>query len=644
MTLVGDAQLSGDASRIAFVRKQADKGKDEYKSNIWLFRDGTVQQYSSGGKDAYPRWSPDGANLAFLSKRDKKMQIYILPTSGGEAYPITSDTIDVSGFVWAPDSRRIAFVAGVLVNPPEESAEKEAESEGKNGKEAEKKAPTQLIDRAGFKADGTGFVFDKRQQIQVVYTDSKEVKQLTTGDYNAGSPAWSPDGRHIVFASNRNSRWDVEIDSQIWEIPAEGGEPRRITQERGSWSAPVYSPTGDEIAFAGFRIFDDNSASGFHELWSVDSQGNGLRNLLEGHDIEVGNSIINDAKAESEQSLIWNEAGIWFVVSEKGEANIFRWRGELEPVTHGKHDIQQFSVAGDSVAYIGSDITHPAEVFRRAPSGETGRVTSFNDNWLSERELICPEAVTFTGAVGDAISGWLMKPLDDGSRTTRPVVLYIHGGPQAAYGWSFFHEMQWLAGKGIGVLLINPHGSSSYGEEHETHIYGAWGKDDFQDVMAAADFVSSLDWVDSARVGIAGGSYGGYMTSWAIGHTDRFPVAVVERALTNMLSFVGTTDSGPWWPYAWKTALEGDAAKLWSMSPIAYTNRMSTPTLVIHSENDHRCPVEQGEQLFVALRRRDVPTRFVRFPEESHGLSRGGKPSRRIERLGEIEAWLTRYL
>ena len=643
IVLTGDAQLSPDASRIAFVRRHVDADKDEYVSNIWIARDGSVQQYSSGGKDAYPRWSPDGENLAFLSKRDEKVRVFILPTAGGEAHAITPDTIDVSGFCWAPDSSRIAFVAAVPVNAPEETADKDSKKENGTAKEGEKKAATKLIERSAFKADGAGFVHDKRRQIHVVNLTSNEVTQLTSGDFNAGSPAWSPDGRHIAFASNRNPRWDIEIDSQIWQIPSDGGEPRRVTHERGSWESPVYSPSGDEIAFTGFLITDEG-ASGYSKLWSVDRQGNGLRNLLEGHDLDVGNSIINDAKLESDQTLFWNSEGVWFLVSQSGAANVFRWRDGLEQITHGTHDIQQFSVSGSALAFTRAAITRPPEIYRREPSGEEDQVTSFNEGWLNDRLIICPEPISFSGARGDSISGWVMRPPEDGSGSARPMILYIHGGPQTAYGWSFFHEMQVWAGKGMGVLMINPHGSSSYGESHETDIFGAWGQDDFEDVMAAADYAAALDWVDSARIGIAGGSYGGYMGSWAIGHTDRFAVAVVERALTNMLSFVGTTDSGPWWPFAWKTSLEDGPAKLWEMSPMAYTSRMKTPTLVIHSENDHRCPVEQGEQLFVALRRRDVPTRFVRFPEESHGLSRGGKPSRRIERLHAIDAWLTRYV
>jgi acylaminoacyl-peptidase len=204
--------------------------------------------------------------------------------------------------------------------------------------------------------------------------------------------------------------------------------------------------------------------------------------------------------------------------------------------------------------------------------------------------------------------------------------------------------MQVLTAMGYGVMLINPHGSGGHGEKWVSTIHGDWGNHDFTDFMKAADYAAALNWVDEDRMGVGGGSYGGYMTAWIVGHTDRFKAALIERSLVNMLSFVGTTDIPNWWQYAWRTTIAEDPMKLWKMSPIAYLKNMKTPSLVVHSENDHRCPVEQGEQIFTGLRIQGVPARFVRFPEESHGLSRGGKPSRRIERLNEITRWFGKYL
>ncbi len=645
ITLNGDAQLSPDGGRIAFVRKEMEREKDEYKTSIWLWENGDLRPYTQGTKDSSPRWSNDGRSLGFISKREKKSQIFILESSGGEARSVTPDEYDVLAFKWSPDSKKIAFVAALKWGEQEEDQQEEADAKGdkKDGQgEKPKKPPTKVIDRAEFKFDGMGFIHNRRTHIHVVDLESDQITQLTEGDYFADSPAWSPDGKHIAFSANRNPRWDVEIDSQIWQVPTEGGELRRVTKERGVWFQPLYSPNGEHVAFLGFPILD-HQATGFTQVWRVDRQGSGLVNLIEGHDLEIGNEVINDSKAGSDDSPVWNSEGLWFIASRAGTSDIYRLNGDLQKETNGQHEIQGFSVAGDRIAYVECEATRPPEIFLKAAGSEPHRVTETNADFLAKVKLSDLQPVEFAGSGGDTVNGWVMKPFNpDG--VAAPLVIYIHGGPQAAYGWSFFHEMQLLVSEGFGVLLINPHGSASYGEAWETAIFGGWGSRDFEDVMAAADYCSALDWVDEKRMGIAGGSYGGYMTSWAIGHTDRFAVAVVERSLVNMLSFVGTTDGGAWWEYAWKAKIETDPMKLWQMSPIAYLGDMKTPTLVIHSEEDHRCPVEQGEQIFTGLRRRDIPTRFIRFPGESHGLSRAGTPSKRMQRLEEILNWLKQYL
>ncbi|HZT95421.1 MAG TPA: S9 family peptidase, partial [Chloroflexota bacterium] len=619
IVLVGDAQISPDGGRVAYVRKEMDKQKDEYKTNIWIWDEGECRPYSQGGKDSSPRWSADGAYLGFLSKRGKKVQIFVLPSEGGEARSVTPDDYDVTAFDWSPDGKQIAFLAsltwGESEDEPDEKSEGES-SDGKGAKEDKKKPPTKLIERAIFKFDGMGFIHNRRSHIHVVDVETGEVRQLTEGDYYAGAPAWSPDGKHVAFSANRNPRWDVEIDSQIWQVPVEGGELRQISKERGSWFRPFYSPNGEHIAFLGFRVSDDE-ASGFSQIWKVDRQGDGLVNLIEGRDLDVGNEVINDAKAGSDDSPKWNEEGLWFIASEAGSSNIYRLSGgKLRPETEGRHEIQGFSVSGDTLAYVRSDALHPPEAFLRRPRAAAEQITESNAELLSRVRLSDPKPIEFPGSQGETVGGWLMHPTGR-SGVASPAIIYVHGGPQAAYGWSFFHEMQFLAGEGFGILLINPHGSASYGERWETAIFGGWGGRDFEDVMAATDYLAGQDWVDDKRIAIAGGSYGGYMGSWAIGHTDRFAAAVVERSLVNMLSFVGTTDGGAWWDYAWKASIEKDPMKLWEMSPIAYLSNMKTPTLVIHSENDHRCPVEQGEQIFTGLRRQGVATRFVRFPGES---------------------------
>lgn len=639
IVLVGDAQIHPDGSKVAFVRKQANREQDDYISHIWLWEDGGIRQYTAGKADNFPRWSPDGTGLAFLSTRSGKPNLFVLPADGGEARGLLDSEWEVSDFAWAPDNRSIAFVRWVTtdefgVEKPDEIAQPEG---------GERKPGGKLAERVWFKTDNSGFVHDRRRHIYLVEVETGDVRRLTAGDTNEDTPSWSPDGRHIVFAANRNPRWDVEEECQIWEIAAAGGDPRQVTSQIGSWHKPVYSPSGDEIAFAGYPLDDYRPVTGFTKLWTLPRAGVPMKSLLENHDLEVDASVLTDTKVEVQQLLYWTELGIWFLTTESGSTNIYRWCDGLHRETDGKHDIRDFSLAGDRLAYTCSEANRPAEIFIREVPGKRRAISEENSGYLRELHVAVAEEVSFPGSGGEAVHGWMLKPArKPGAKS--PLVVYIHGGPQAAYGGSFFHEMQVLSARGYGVLLINPHGSASYGEGWVSSIHGDWGGRDFEDVMAATDMAASLDWVDENRIAIAGGSYGGYMAAWAIGHTDRYAAAVVERGLTNMLSFVGTTDIPVWCQYVWRTTVEEDAMKLWSMSPMAYLGRMSTPTLIIHSENDHRCPVEQGEQLFVGLRRRGVPTRFVRFPEESHNLSRGGTPSRRIQRLEEIACWLQSHL
>jgi len=652
ITLVGDAQASPDGTRVAYLHRTMDREQDNYVTNIWIWEDGANRQFTTGGKDGSPRWSPQGDRLAFISKRDGSDtgRLFVMPAAGGEAQAVTEKDWEVSSIAWSPDGRCIAFARGVPTDEFGVPKDPDSADEAENGKDGKKKkpSPTKLSQRLAFKADGVGFIHNRRQHIFVIDLASRETTQVTDGDFHDGYPAWSPDGAHIVFSSNRNADWDVEIDSQIWEVDSAGGDPGLLVKQRGSWARPVYSPTGKQLAFLGEPIDECRPVKGFQKLWRANRNGSRLTDLTGEADLEVGSSVITDTKLETQEPFFWDEDGIWFVAADSGAANAYRWNNGISAVSEGRHDVRDFSVAAHTLAYTCSDLTHPAEVFRlptssRSPTErEPHRLTDFNRGFLDTVKLSTPEPFAFDGSERDRVQGWIMKPVS--GESPHPLVLYIHGGPQAAYGDTFFHEMQVLAGRGFGVMLINPHGSGSLGEKWVSSIHGDWGNRDFEDVMKAADMAAALDWVDENRLAIAGGSYGGYMTAWAIGHTDRFAAAVVERALVNMLSFVGTTDVPNWWSYAWKATIDTDPMKLWRMSPVAYLEQMRTPTLVIHSENDHRCPVEQGEQIFTGLRKQGVPARFVRFPEESHGLSRGGKPSRRVERLNEIIRWLEKYL
>jgi dipeptidyl aminopeptidase/acylaminoacyl peptidase len=637
LKIVGDAQISPDGTKVAYVVKVMDREKNDYVSNIHIWENGETRQYTSGGKDSCPRWSPDGRWLAFLSGREEKQQIYIMPTSGGEAIRCTEQKLGAGEPVWSPDSTHIAFAGPVPFGKSAGDAEED--------KDKEKPAPTKIIDRAIFKLDGVGFIHDRRNHIFVLDITSKTVRQLTDGDFNERDPTWSPDGKHLAFSANRNPDWDTRRGSDIWIVPADGGEPRRITGNDGWWSQPVFSPDGRQIAYIGCTIPESGDFDFYLQLWTIDRNGRHATNLLADVEMQVGHLVNSDWNVGVEPTLFWKRDGIYFLVTERGTANVYRWNdGEIQPVTVGRHDVMTFSVTDDgTIAYAVSDVTHPAEIFL-CRSGKATQITQENRALLDQLDLQTAELVTLPGADGEEIEGWIMKPLAFQEGQSYPLLLYIHGGPATAYGETFFHELQWWVAQGFGLAFCNPHGSASYGKHFQTVIRHDWGNRDYFDIMTFTDYVAALPWVDEHRLAAAGGSYGGFMVNWIAGHTDRFAALCTQRSICNMVSQGGTSDFAPFRKDTAGGTPECNPDLLWKQSPLKYAANVHTPMLILHQEQDHRCPIEQAEQWFEALKRLGVPTRFIRFPEESHGLSRSGKPSRRYERLGYMLEWFKEYV
>lgn len=624
-----DPQIAPDGKRIVFVIKQADQEKNGYVTNIYVAGpDGEIRQFTSGGKDSSPRWSPDGRLLAFLSGRNEKAQIYLMSADGGEGIVVTDLPHGAGLPVWSPDSTALVFAALASTTGDDEKKEGDAE-------------PPRIYTRSSYKLDTEGYLWNRRRHLYRLDISSRAVEQLTDGDFHEDNPAWSPDGKHIAFESNRAPNWDVSPESAIYMIPREGGEPRCLISG-SSFSQPAFSPDGSRIAFTGNE--DPNNSSRPGRLFSVDRAGNDCRDEQGDWDGSLGDDIASDIIPGGGPGLDWQEDGIYFLGTERGRSNVYRASaGSVSAVTTGEHDINAFSRAEDgTLAFTRGDATHPAELYRLR-DGQPEQLSHENDAWLEEVTIVEPQCLSFTGANGEESEGWVLPPR--GAETGRhPLIVYIHGGPWTTHGVSFFLEYQLLAGAGYGVFYPNIHGSSSYGHAYHTSIERDWGNLDYQDVLAGTDAVAKLPWVDGNRMGIAGGSYGGYMVNWTVTHTNRFRAAITERCLSDMVSFFGTSDLGWWWGQIWGGYPEDDVQRLWDMSPVKYVKDVQTPLLVIHSEQDHRCPLEQAEQMFNALRRLGKETKMIVFPGESHELSRAGTPSHRVERLGFIEGWFRERL
>jgi dipeptidyl aminopeptidase/acylaminoacyl peptidase len=638
LRLVSDPQIAPDGSRIAFVRRHMDEEKNDYVSNIFVVdREGSVAQFTSGGKDAAPRWSPDGKWLAFLSaKDDKRPQVRLLSTSGGESVALTDRRLGAGVPFWSPDSSAIVFTGPVSTDPDEEE-------DSKDEKDKKKPAQTKIVERASYKLDGAGYIGNRRRHLFRIDVAERKVEQLTEGDFHDDEPAWSPDGRHIAFSTSRNPRWDVTLGGDIYIIPREGGEARKVVA--GNFDSPFFSPDGSRIGFIGREDADDIVSP--PRIFSADRSGGNLREELGSWDGTLGDWVISDVMTPNQPITTpeWRADGITFLGTVRGEANVLRVRdGSVEAVTEGAHAIIGFSFAGDgTLALARGDSTHLADIYLRE-NGEDRQLTHENDEFLQEVRIATPERFSFTGANGEESEGWLLAPVKNTDSGKKPLIVYLHGGPQFAHGEAFFFEYQLLAAQGFGVFYPNIHGSTSYGRQYQKSIRADWGNLDFQDVLAGTKAAIERPWVDEHRLGIAGGSYGGYMTLWTVGHSKLFRAALAERSLSNFVSFMGTSDSGWIWNRIAGAFPEDDVQKLWDMSPIKYVADIQIPVLVMHSERDDRTPIEQGEQIFLALRRLGRDTKLIMFPEESHGLSRGGKPSRRVERLGYVLEWFREKL
>ncbi|HEU5404665.1 MAG TPA: S9 family peptidase [Gaiellaceae bacterium] len=639
LTSVDDPRMSPDGGRVAYVVNWIDREANGYRAAIWvapLEGSDEPRQLTSGMRsDSSPRWSPDGRWLAFVSNRDGEDEsahgeLYVLPANGGEPRRLTDGKEGVESIAWSPDSSRIAFARRVRDETYED--------------EDDRSRPPRRFTRVFHKLDSVGWTGDRRKHVFVVDLEGGE-RQLTHGDCENDEPAWSADGRRIVFTSMRGERWDVELVAGLYELDAdsEGAEPKRLTQPDESAGLASFSADGTLIAYV--HTPEDGTSPHHSQIAVMRPDGSERRILTASLDRQCSPFPVS-------REPVWDGRRIAFGVEDGGNVHLYTVAadgpGEPELLVGGEQGIGHYDLRDGRLVYTATTHTRPAELF----AGDGTRMTSVCDDFVAGRELAEVERFTAASADGTEVDAWLVRPpgLDEGKRY--PALLTIHGGPFTQYGTGFFDEVQVYAGGGYCVLFSNPRGGSGYSEAWGRAIRGSggdagtgWGRVDYEDLMGVVDTaLERFPFLDPDRLGVLGGSYGGYMTSWIVGHTKRFKAALSERAVNHLVSAFGSSDvfwiferqfGGPMWEHV---------DEWLRMSPATYAREIETPLLIVHSENDLRCNVEQGEHLFTLLRLLGKDVEMLRFPNESHELSRSGSPVHRVLRFEAILEWFGRYL
>lgn len=651
LQLITDARLSPDGRRVVYGVQRVDQKTEKKYANLWMIDAGgsSEWQFTQGDQnDVLPRWSPDGTTVAFLStrKEGEGAQVYLISANGGEARRLTDLKGDISEISWSPDGTKLLLG---FTKKDQEVIDREAD-------EQKKKLGTvsRHYTRLFYRFDGEGWYGHQRKHLITVDVATGKTLELTTGDlWDEGSASWSPDGKWIAFCSNHRPDPDLEPDLiDIFVMPSTGGTPRLIPTPVAGKDAPVFSPDGTRLCYIGPR--DCNQWWQNIELWVVDVDGKSpARSLTQAYDLSVGCSTLNDVGAGLMMPPTWSADGkvIYFQVSEHGRGKLMAIAvddGTLYTVIDEPGCVGTFTLdrAQETIAYFFGTMTDPGQLWvRDMESGRTRQVTHLNQELLATLDLGKVEEVWFRSRDGHDLQGWILTPPGFDPKRKYPSILEIHGGPQDQYGYLFMHEFYYLAAQGYVVYFSNPRGGSGYGEEHERAIWGRWGTVDFDDLMDWTDLVEKKPYIDHAHMGVTGGSYGGYMTNWIIGHTHRFAAAATQRSVSNLISMWGTSDLN-WMfqlPHGCKPPQESIDV-LWDRSPVKYLGNATTPTMVLHNEMDLRCALEQGQQVFTALKYHGVPSEFVVFPEEPHGLSRTGRTDRRIDRLQSICRWMDSYL
>ena len=684
LRIATEPRLSPDGHWAMVTLEMVAPGFDAYRQALWLVstdarRETPPRQLTLGARhDRHPRFSPDGRTLAFLSDRrplieeepardadtrdrEDGTQVHLLPLDcpGGEARRLTDLPRGVDAFEWSPDGGRLVVVSSSLGA----AAKADARRRGIDRKPEAGEPPTsdyRFIDRLEYMLNGKDFIYDRISHLWLVDVATGAASRLTSGSVSDLEPAWSPDGTRIAFAANRRRDADLLFRQSIHVVDV---ETRRVTAITGGprsiFGVPTWLPDGRTIVALGHRL--EGRAGSRNDLWlfaadGSDARATGGRNLSARHDLMPGSGMNSDVTHDEPSVPRPSPDGASITFSAPIDGSYELWRiatedGALDRLTVDRHYVSGWDAVsvpdgGTRIAYLRSTPTEPPDLWLLDEMGDPSRLTAFNAEVLDELELV--EPVERRSEVdGRSIQGWFLPARRAGGvSAAAPLVTEIHGGPHSLYGWSPVWEFQVLATAGIGVFYCNPRGSEGYGQDFNDANHRDWGPGPMRDVLAGVDGLVADGLADPDRLGLTGGSYGGYLTNWIVAHDDRFRAAMTCRCVSDMtmLFLTGDIGGGDWATLEFDATPWSDPAYYREISPISYASRIRTPLLIQHSERDIRTTIGQAEALFTVLRAHRRPVRLLRVPEETHELTRSGTPFRRIENLEIVRSWFRHFL
>ena len=686
LRIATEPRLSPDGGMAAFTLQTVAAGYDGYRRALWVVPtsgDGEARQLTIGARnDRHPRFSPDGRTLAFLSdrrtvveeepdrtddNREDETQVYLLPLDGGEARRLTDLPRGVESFEWSPDGSRLVAVSISIGATLEEDARRRRRKVANNARTAGEppESDYRFIDRLDYMLNGKGFTYDRVGHLWIVDATSGEATRLTDGPVADKEPAWSPDGAKVAFVSNRRPNADLKDRSDVHVVDVRTKVVLAVTRGPNSvFSAPAWMPDGQTVVALGHRLTGRSGSR--NDIWLFAADGSdasptGGRNLSAPHDLMPRASGTSDVTVGEAAPIVPSADGRSITFSAPIEGSYELWRiavasGDIERLTEGRHYLSNWhgvpGAGGSSmrIAYLRSTPTEAPDLWvldvgasraSTAAARKPQRLTALNAAVLDDVHLV--EAIDRRWqSDGREIQGWLIPA----GRGRRPLVVEIHGGPHTLYGWAPLWEFQVLAAAGISVFYCNPRGSEGYGEAFNDANHRDWGDGPMRDVLAGVDALVADGLADPDRLGVTGGSYGGYLTNWIVGHDQRFRAAMTCRCVSDMatLFMTGDISGGDWATISFDATPWEDPAYFREISPVTYADRIRTPLLIQHSEKDLRTTIAQAEELFTVLRSLRRPVRLLRVPEETHELTRSGTPFRRVENLRIVVDWFRHFL